>query len=60
MIIVDNGKQYRVPAGRLARVIQWLIDHRDQIERADKIKVTFDFAGERIHASISQNYQVNK
>jgi hypothetical protein len=58
MIIVDEGRRLRVPEGRPAAMIRWLIEHRDQIERAGKIKLTFDFAGKRTTASVQRHFKV--
>jgi len=42
----NDGKSISV-AGRIARMIAWLLRNRQSIDRAPKGSVTFHFAGER-------------
>jgi hypothetical protein len=58
VIVIEAGQREHIPEGRQADLIRWLLEYRERIEKAEKIQVTFDLAGERIHASIRQNYKV--
>lgn len=51
VIQLDSG-QHRTLDGRLAKIVRWLMDNQDDIERQAKMTITFDCAGECVTPEI--------
>lgn len=44
--------------GRLARMVRWLIDNRDRVDRPNKVQVTFDCAGRSVVVELKEREKI--
>ncbi len=52
--------QHRTLGGRIAKIIRWLVENRDNIENQAKMTITFDCAGESVTPEVKVRHSTLK
>ena len=61
MIIVQlDPEHHRTVGGRVAQIIRWLVEHEVEIERPQKMTLTFDCCGESVTPEVKIRHSALK
>ena len=57
MIVQVDGRSWSV-SGRVARIVMWLLQKADRIERMERVRITFNCSGKTISTELNEAERV--